>query len=473
MTSPTRVRYQVLVLACLLAALTYLDRICFGAAAPLIIKELGLTSVADLKWAFAAFAIAYGLFEVPTGWWGDRFGPRRVLIRVVLWWSFFTTLTGLVGWQAAGLTFGGLAFLIVVRFLFGAGEAGAFPNIARALQNWFPPQARARAQGCVWMTARLAGGLTPLLWTYLVAGTEDTSPLVSWREAFLLFGLLGVLWCLLFAWRFRNRPEEHVDVNPAERDVIAAGRAEQPTAPDRVPWIAILFSRNLLCMYVMYFSITYGWFFNVNYLPDCLETRYGVERTSPVGSLFKGGPFILGAIGCLLGGYCADALLRRGTSLRWSRRLPGLIGLVLCAGCYLTAARMPSAWSFALAIALAGFCNDLVMGGAWSTCQDVGGRHTAVVAGCLNTAASIGAALASWASGEVLQWYLDARASELGIAVERLRDREWASERTAALAAGYEANLLIYAAVTLVAAIAWLGANAERPLCITTDTRPG
>src|SRR5262249_30242042 len=135
MSAPTRIRHQVLVLVCLLAALTYLDRICFGVAAPLIVSDLGLNSVADLKWAFTAFAVAYGLFEVPTGWWGDRFGPRGVLIRIVLWWSFFTALTGLAGWQIAGVTLGGLAFLTFIRFLFGAGEAGAFPNITRALQN--------------------------------------------------------------------------------------------------------------------------------------------------------------------------------------------------------------------------------------------------------------------------------------------------------------------------------------------------
>src|SRR4051794_34851982 len=187
MTSASRIRYQVLLLACCLSALTYLDRACFGVAAPTIVKEFGLDSVADLKWAITAFAIAYGLFEIPTGWWGDRYGPRRVLIRIVLWWSFFTALTGLVGWRMAGVTLGELATLIAVRFLFGAGEAGAFPNIARALQNWFPPHARARAQGCVWMSARLMGGLTPLVWTLLVAGTGYTPSLLSWRAAFVLF----------------------------------------------------------------------------------------------------------------------------------------------------------------------------------------------------------------------------------------------------------------------------------------------
>src|SRR5262249_12398718 len=135
--TPSRVRYQVLVLACLLAALTYLDRACFGVAAEAIRTDLGLASVADLRWAITAFAVAYGLFDIPTGWLGDRFGPRRVLIRIVLWWSFFTAMTGLVtNWHVAGLTLSGLVILTVVRFLFGAGEAGAFPNIARALHNW-------------------------------------------------------------------------------------------------------------------------------------------------------------------------------------------------------------------------------------------------------------------------------------------------------------------------------------------------
>jgi MFS transporter, ACS family, glucarate transporter len=464
MTPPTRVRYQVLVLACLLAALTYLDRACFGMAAPTIVADLGLTSVADLKGAITAFAIAYGLFEIPTGWWGDRYGPRRVLIRIVLWWSFFTALTGLVGWKVAGVTFGGLVLLTAVRFLFGTGEAGAFPNIARALQNWFPPPARARAQGLVWMSARLMGGLTPLVWTLLVAGTAVTAPFLTWRGAFVLFGLLGVTWCVAFALWFRDRPADHPGVNPAERDLIAAGRDADP-AHDPVPWMAVLFNRNLDCLYLMYFGITYGWYFNMTYLPACLETRYGVEPTSVVGAIYKGGPLWLGAVGCFVGGYFTDRLLRRGMNLRWSRRLPGLLGLVLCAACYVIAARMPSAWSFALAISLAAFFNDLVIGGAWATCQDVGGRHTAVVAGCMNTAASASAAVAGWFSGVVLDRALAGRAAELATEVDKLAP----SDRATGLVAGFETNLLIFGAVTTLAAVAWLGAHADRPLSSTHE----
>jgi predicted MFS family arabinose efflux permease len=140
----------------------------------------------------------------------------------------------------------------------------------------------------------------------------------------------------------------------------------------------------------MYFLITYGWFFNMSYLPACLENRYGVEKTSVLGAILKGGPLWLGAFGCILGGYMTDGLLKRGVRRRWARRLPGLVGLALCAVCYFIASGMPTAWSFALAISLAAFFNDLVMGGGWSTVQDIGGKHTAVVAGCMNTASSAG-----------------------------------------------------------------------------------
>src|SRR5947209_10913830 len=131
--TPTRVRYGVLGFACSLSMITYLDRVCFGAAVTSIIAALALDSEADLKWAHFAFTFAYASFEIPSGWLGDVFGPRRTLIRIVLWWSFFTALTGLVGLKVAGVALGGLGTLILVRFLFGMGEAGAYPNLTRAL----------------------------------------------------------------------------------------------------------------------------------------------------------------------------------------------------------------------------------------------------------------------------------------------------------------------------------------------------
>ena len=194
LVNPTSVRYGVLGFACALSMITYLDRVCIGMASEPIRKVLDLGSVADMKWAFTAFSLAYAIFEVPTGWLGDvsqvrflgrnwTFGPRNTLIRIVLWWSVFTALTGMTGYKVAGVTLIGFTTLVGVRFLFGIGEAGAYPNITRALHNWFPLQERALTQGAVWMSGRLMGGLTPLVWLLLVDRFELTGAYPSSSSA--------------------------------------------------------------------------------------------------------------------------------------------------------------------------------------------------------------------------------------------------------------------------------------------------
>ena len=292
--TPTRLRYRVLGLACALSMITYLDRACMGSAAKSFVQDLGLTSVGDLNWVFTAFTLAYAAFEIPSGWLGDVLGPRKVLIRIVLWWSAFTALTGLIGmswdgrilgaFQLGPLAVESLAVLIGVRFLFGMGEAGAYPNITRALHNWFPLAERGFAQGAVWMCGRLMGGLTPLVWMVLVEGVarpfaERTEaapiepflpPLLHWRATFWLFGALGVLWCVVFAISFRNRPEENRGVNQAELNLIRAGleKGAGTRLPDHgkaaragVPWRQMLKSGNLGLLCLMYACQSYGWAF--------------------------------------------------------------------------------------------------------------------------------------------------------------------------------------------------------------------
>src|SRR5581483_9869453 len=241
-------------------------------------------------------------FEIPSGWLGDLFGPRKVLVRIVLWWSVFTALTGLAGLPTIFLQ--SLGFLIVVRFLFGMGEAGAYPNITRALHNWFPFQQRGLAQGTVWMSGRLMGGLTPLVWMLLVERLG-----MSWRATFWVFGILGVYWCLLFAWWFRNRPEEKASVNDAELELIRAGRADRDSAHEGVPWLLFLKNGKLWCLCLMYFCGAFGWYFNITYLPRFLEEQYGVETQSVLGAIYKGGPLWMGAIACLAGGWLTDWLV--------------------------------------------------------------------------------------------------------------------------------------------------------------------
>lgn len=471
--APTRVRYGVLVFACTLAGITYLDRLCFGSAQAQIRDALGLSSVDEMAGAFAAFSLAYAAFEVPTGWLGDVFGPRATLIRIVLWWSFFTAVTAFVG-IIPGF---GLAALVIVRFLFGVGEAGAFPNITRALHNWFPSVERGMAQGYVWMSSRIVGGLTPLIWTSLILWIG-----LSWRTAFVLFGLVGVVWCIAFARRFRNRPEENPLVNDAERALIRGDdAAASESAHARVPWRRLLASGNLWAVCIMYFMMAYGWYFNVNYLPAYLEEMHGLNKGSLLGdafaresrfgtfleevlwALFKGGPLLLGAAGCILGGWLTDWYIRRTGNRKWGRRIFGMIGHGACVPLYLYCIIAPGAWSFAIALAFTGFFNDLAIGSAWATCQDIGRRHSAIVAGCMNTIGNLGgfasAAIVGWLLRMSRQSYL----ADAGLPMDGFARLPLEAKR-AALLPGYGWNFASFALLYAVAVGLWLLIDATRPV---------
>src|SRR3954463_11918806 len=195
----THTRYGVIGFAISLAVVTYIDRVCISKSADLIMGDLRL-SKEQMGYAFSAFAWAYALFEIPGGWLGDKIGPRLVLMRVVLMWSVFTALTG---WAF------GFVSLVVCRFCFGIGEAGCFPNITKAFTIWMPPGERVRAQGIMWLSARWGGAFTPLLVVWVLNS-------MSWRGAFTVFGVFGVIWAVFFFRWFRDDPREHPSVNAAE-----------------------------------------------------------------------------------------------------------------------------------------------------------------------------------------------------------------------------------------------------------------
>lgn len=456
-STPTRVHREVLGLIGALATITYLDRVCFGAAAPQMAAELGLSGIADLKWAFTAFTLAYGLFEIPVGRLGDRWGPRGTLIRIVAWWSLFTALTGLVGWRVAGTTLGGVTTLIVVRFLFGAGEAGAYPILSRVVRNWFPVHRWESVQGFVWMSGRLAGGLTPLIWAILVAGTPWTSPLLPWRGAFFLFAAVGVVWCGVFAIRFRDRPHLHPRVNRLEADWIGTAEQSQPHH-EPIPWRRLLSSPTLWALCITYSLINYGWIFNITYFPGYLKERFALADDNVWGAILKGAPLWVGAVGCVMGGAAVNRLASRFQDRRLARRVVGIAAMSLCAGCWLGVTWVDNLVLFCLLVSLAGFGVDLTLGACWATSQDLGGRHTAVTAACMNTVGTFGASVAGWLTGTIVQRNVGAvaraarlDASELEPAV--LHD---------ATMTGFQVVFFTYAAVYVVAAIGWIWIRPER-----------
>jgi MFS transporter, ACS family, glucarate transporter len=457
---PTRVRFVVLAFVCALSMITYLDRVCFGQVAQILVTELSLDSVADLKWTFTAFALAYAIFEIPTGWLGDVWGPRGTLLRIVIWWSACTALTGIVGLKIGSFALGGLGTLVVLRFLFGMGEAGAYPNIARAIHNWFPTNYTSTAQGWVWMSGRLMGGITPMIWTLLVLGTAWSAPMITWRMAFAVFGLIGLAWCVVFAWFFRDHPHDHPRVNAAERNEIEFGRETGEAPPTSIPIRSFLRSRNLWLLCLMYFCMVYGWYFHITYLPSYLRDRFQLDPQSIIGAIYQGGPLWIGAISCLAGGAFVDWLIRRTGDRKRSRRWVGVTAQCLCAIGWIAAIFAPNVHCFILAISLAALSNDMTLASAWATCQDIGQRYTAVTAACMNTVGTLGAATAGWLTGTIVERYLLAQADNLGVAVENLAQ----SDKDAAVTAGFNASFITYAAAYAISALCWRFIDTTKPI---------
>ncbi len=368
--APTRVRYRVLGFTLVLTAIAYLDRVCIATAAPAIRADLGLNDV-QMGYVFSAFTIAYALFEVPSGWLADRFGARLMLTRIVLWWSLMTAATGWVG---------GFASLFAVRFLFGAGEAGAFPSIARAYVRWLSPRERGRAFGLALMTAALGGAATQPLVVWLLQH-------MHWRLTFPLFGMVGCVWAAIWFLWFRDDPNQHPQVNAAELAIV--GNAP-PMPHQAVPWAMLLRSRNLWVICAMYFTAIYGWYFYITWLPTYLLRARGFDL-SAIGWL-AALPLLSIATGVFLGGWLSDLLVRRW-GLRAGRRGPGLVGLPLAAIAVVSGMSTASPAASAFFLAAAAGLAAMGVSPAWAVCLEIGGLHAGVVTGAMNTFGNLGGAL--------------------------------------------------------------------------------
>ncbi len=375
------VRSKVLGFAFALSVITYLDRVCISTAAPYITEELGLTML-QMSVVFSAFTLAYSIFEIPTGWLADTRGARSVLTRIVLWWSAFTILTG-SAWSYASL--------LVTRFLFGAGEAGAFPGVSRALSRWFPLQERGRANGILFLGSRVGGALAPALSLFLIHQW-------GWRWSFTAFGSIGFVWALLWFRFFRDEPEEHPKASASEIEWIRQDGPKESAQP--VPWATLFGSTNLYAICGMYFAFGYGLYFYFTWLPTYLIQVLGFSAFA--GGALAGLPFVLAGGADLLGGFLTDRLSsRRG--LKVGRSLLGCCAFLgsafLLLGSTVVDDRLPKAILIALALASA----DLGLAAAWAVCLDVGRRHAGVVTGAMNTFGNLGGMLAPLVVGYVVQ----------------------------------------------------------------------
>lgn len=367
---PTFVRLGVLAFLCTMALLLYVDRVCIGQAAASIRSELGLSRT-QMGWVFTVFSLAYAIFEVPAGHWGDRHGSRGVIARVVVMWSIFTALTGAAT---------GLMSLLIIRFLFGAGEAGAFPNAARVVTRWFPAHERGRARGAITFVSLVGAAISPVVAAYLIRA-------VGWRATFVIFGASGLVWVTAFYWWFRDDPAKHPRTNAAELALIGASTETAP-AHGGIPWTRVLLTANVwllgLIMTVsgMLFYILFQWF------PTYLKEGRGLGEVQSgwLTAVVMGG----GAIGCLFGGWMSDFVLRHyPNDLRRARQFCGG-GMLLCSGLSVLMVRLVDS---TIAVTLCNAAALLFMQAGvptwWSVVAEISGRHGGAMWGLMNSMASL------------------------------------------------------------------------------------
>ncbi|HEY2844740.1 MAG TPA: MFS transporter [Bryobacteraceae bacterium] len=366
----TRVRYRVVAAAVALAGVTYLDRVCVGVLAPSIMSDLKISQV-QMSFVFSAFTAAYALFEMPTAWWADRIGSRQVLTRIVLWWSAFTMLT------AAAASY---SVMLAVRFLFGVGEAGAWPSAARVFSRWIPLRERGRVQGIFFAGAHLAGGLTPALvaWVALY---------LPWRAVFVMFGFVGLAWAACWYRWFRDEPREHPSVNAAEAGLIEKTRG-LAGGEHRGTWSEVFRIPGLLPLCLQYVANSYGYYFFITWLPTYLAQARGMSSAEL--AIFSGLPLTLSAIADVSGGFTTDALCRR-LGVRAGMRGIGVVSYVLAAAAMIAGTMASNARIGGTLIAIGGACSMFTLAPSWSAAIGMGGRNTALLSSVMNTSGQVGA----------------------------------------------------------------------------------
>ncbi len=373
-------QHRVVGMLSLLSVITYIDRVCIAVAGPRIQESLHI-SPEQWGWVTSVFFLSYSAFEIPSGALADRIGPRRVLTRIVLWWSAFTSLTGMVS---------SYAMLLVVRFCFGMGEAGAYPSASAVMARWVPARNRARAWGMVWMTAQIGAASTPLL-------VIPIQVRYGWQASFYVFGVLGVLWTAIWYTWFRDSPSEKPGVSAQELSDIGPASS---AGHHGMPWGRALRSPVFWQIAAVGACYVYSLAFYQSWLQTYLVKGRGyTEAALMLSSL----PYIVGACANALGGVTSDALVRR-FGLRRGRRTLGVCGLTFAA-VFMAAAILTTSGGWALAFLSLAYAGILVQQpNLCAVCLDTGKAHAGTVFGFMNTAANLASAVAAIVFGYLVAY---------------------------------------------------------------------
>jgi MFS transporter, ACS family, glucarate transporter len=416
-TRPTHVRYIVLGLTVAAYMITYIDRTVISSAVPSIQKEFGF-SIVTMGWILSSFQWAYALFQIPGGWLGDRIVPRGSLTLIVSWWSMFTCAT-IFAWSAGSMA--------LIRFLFGMGEAGAFPIATRSLSRWMLPTERGFAQGATHAGSRLGGAITPALVVLIIARW-------GWRAAFLCCGALGLIWATVWYWYYRDTPDEHRSVNSGERELIRSSlelsRGTQHA--QIVPWKRILLSPQMWILCAMYFCYAYNLAVYLVWFPKYLNDHRGFNLRQM--GFYASMPLLAGTVGDVFGGWFSDLLAKWSGNLKSARRIVGAGGFLLSALCIvpacLTTNSLVSVWLSCVAM----FGMESTVGVSWAITLDIGADSAGAVSAVMNTSGNIGGAISSALSAYLVSFF------------------------------GWNAPFLVMAGLSVLAAVLYLRINASQRL---------
>lgn len=379
-------RYFMVTGTFLLALLLYIDRICISVAKEPISEALSLSDK-QMGWVLAAFSLGYALFQTPSGIMADRFGPRKVLATIVTIWSGFTALTG-AAWNFMSI--------LVVRFLFGAGEAGAFPGMSRAIYSWIPLKERGLVTGINFSGSRLGAAFALPAVAWLI---DD----YGWRTTFIILGVIGLIWALGWFILFRDNPEEHQSISKEEKEFILATRQDKETdkTQEKIHFGTLLKSKNMWFAMGQYFCSNFTFFFALTWLFPHIKSEYQLETVEA--GFYTAIPLVFGAFGNWFSGWLIDRIFKNG---RWdrSRIQPASLGFALAAIGLLGSIYMDSAIGAIAFLSLAIFGADMTLPPSWAFCVDIGKKHAGAVSGTMNMAGNIGAFITALLFPYLLAW---------------------------------------------------------------------
>ena len=355
----------------ILGMVTFLDRINISVAGSSIMHDLEL-SPSQWGWVQSAFILSYGLMQIPMGALGDHFGHRKILAAIVLWWSAFTAFTGLAG---------GLASLLVIRFMFGIGEAGSSPCSTGVISRWFEKSEVGKAQGYVWAASRMGGALTPFV-------VIPVMMWVGWRAAFYLLGALGVVWAVIWYWYYRDSSDS------------GDSRVSIESRETSLSWSLLFGNRQFWLICGMYFFYAFGSWFFFSWFPTFMELGRGFDKTELTYAVAV--PFIMSMIGNIAGGHLTDKLTQK-YGIKIGRMALGSTSLTVSAVCMFLAAFIPGKMAVFVFLSLCFGIFDLMLPSAWALCIDLGKRHAGTISGAMNTAGNIGGFCCGILFGELVQ----------------------------------------------------------------------